>query len=191
MVATPRILIAGQSALAAAFACLLHRAGHEVTLLGEAWKGHEITLRGLWGDCHAGGLRRATTIAELAGTYEMIVLTSAHDASALRPFSTSDSLALALPSDRKTLEAIADFFGPEQTLGARLFGRVIAPTSGEAEVVQADSRLLIGPLEVSDCVMMEQIHRWIRAFQAAHIPCQASADILRASNGKLPASHAN
>lgn len=178
MLAAPRILIAGQSPLASAFACLLRCAGHEVTLLGGVWPSHEVILRGLWGDCHAGGFRRANTPAELTGTYELIVLTAAKDAAALRPFATSNSLALALSSDRETLEAIADIFGPEQTLGTRRFGRVIAPTPGEAEVVEADRPLSIGPLEVSDCVMMEQIHRWIRAFQAAHIPCQASTDIL-------------
>lgn len=177
MSATPRILIAGHSALASSCACLLRRAGHDVTLIGNNNQ-KEITLHSLWGDCRASGFHHANTTADLSGAYDLIVLTDPRDASRLRPFAADESLALALLSDRETLDAVAKVFGPEQTLGAQLVSRAIASDTGEAAVAASEKPLAIGPLEVSDCVMMENIHRWIRAFQAAGIPCEATTNIV-------------
>jgi 2-dehydropantoate 2-reductase len=38
--------------------------------------------------------------------------------------------------------------------------------------------IIMGPLEVSDCVMFERIHYWIRAFKRANIPCEHTVRIL-------------
>jgi 2-dehydropantoate 2-reductase len=38
--------------------------------------------------------------------------------------------------------------------------------------------IVIGPLQVSDCVMMEKIHSWIRQFNQAEIPFEPTTRIL-------------
>jgi ketopantoate reductase len=188
--AVPKILIAGCSAIGSVFAYLLRRAGHDVTLLGGAWQNPTRSLKvsGLWGSGHADGFCYANTIDDLDGDYDLIIFSDAATAvDSFRPFATTANLALALSNDLRIIDAIASVFGAEQTLGAcASFGaKIIAP--GQV-VVDSNGPIAIGPLEVSDCVMMEQIHGWIRAFQAAHLPCVATTEILTLLNGNTGAA---
>src|SRR5262245_66530927 len=69
-------------------------------------------------------------------------------------------------------------FGAERSLGANFLVGAIIPEAGRVTVTVQAAPVIIGPLEVSDCVMLERIHYWINAFQRANIPCEHTVRIL-------------
>ncbi|MBM4261197.1 MAG: hypothetical protein FJ145_07105 [Deltaproteobacteria bacterium] len=190
MSAPSRVLIAGHNADACVFACLLRHAGYDVALLGAAWQPAQgLRLRGLWGAYDAEGFQHANTIDELTGAYSLMLLVETHQVAQLRSYAPAEGLALALSDDLRTLDTIAAGFGAEQTLGARLGFSATLTAPAHVSIDGSHGPTLIGPLEVSDCVMMEQIHSWIRAFQAARIPCAATPDMLAYVDGKSTVGH--
>jgi 2-dehydropantoate 2-reductase len=63
-------------------------------------------------------------------------------------------------------------------LGANVLVGAIIPEAGRVTVTVQAAPVIIGPLEVSDCVTLERIHYWIKAFQRANIPCEHTVRIL-------------
>lgn len=185
----PKILIAGCGAIGSVIGCLLREVGHDVTLLGRRWhleavRNGGLTIEGIWGHHQAHGFHIATDTAELSGSYDLIIFTvksfdteSMTDALALRL--KQGGLALSMQNGLGNLEALAARFGAERSLGANILVGAELPAPGIARVTVQASPIIIGPLEVSDCVMLENIHAWIRSFQEASIPCLATPHILR------------
>jgi 2-dehydropantoate 2-reductase len=184
----PKILVAGCGAVGSVIGCLLRHAGHDVTLFGrashlDAVKSGGLAIDGIWGHHQATDFRIATGIAELAVGYDLIIFS-------VKSFDTetmieavgsrlkADGLALSLQNGLGNVEALAARFGADRSLGANVLvgAELVAP--GKARVTVQASPIIIGPLEVSDCVMMEAVHSWTRAFQAAKIPCAATPNIL-------------
>jgi len=183
----PRILIAGCGAIGSVFGCLLRQAGHDVTLLGRPWhlsaiRSRGLRLDGIWGEHFAAGFELATSASELTGLYDLVIVAvKAYDTAAMVQavcrFAAPDSLALSLQNGLGNVESLAASFGPERSLGANvLVGAKVTEPGRVAIPVQA-APIVMGPVEVSDCVLMEQSHFWVRTFEAARIPCEATARI--------------
>lgn len=183
-----RILIAGCGAIGSIFACLLRQAGHDVTLLGRpphldaiAFQG--LYLDGIWGSHHAAGFHLAATATDLTGPFELILITvKAYDTQimvdAVAPLIDSEGLVVSLQNGLGNLEILARAFGPERSLGANVLVGATIPEPGRVTVTVQAAPIVLGPLEISDCVMMERIHAWVRAFNAANIPCEATTRVL-------------
>jgi 2-dehydropantoate 2-reductase len=182
------ILVAGCGAIGSVVGCLLREAGHEVTLLGRpahltAIGARGLRMDGIWGEHHAGGFRLATQIDEVGGPYRLILITvKAFDTESLVPrlfaLADDDTLAISLQNGLGNLELLARTFGAGRSLGANVLVGAEIPEPGRVTVTVQAAPLVIGPLEASDCVLMERIDAWKRAFNGAGIPCEVTARIL-------------
>jgi len=187
MSAHPRILIAGCGAIGSVFGCLLRQAGHDVTLLGRPWhlsaiRSRGLRLDGIWGIHFAAGFDLATSPSELTGPYDLVIVAvKAYDTAAMVQsvcrFAAPDSLALSLQNGLGNVESLAAIFGAERSLGANVLVGAKITEPGRVTITVQAAPIVIGPVEVSDCVLMEQIHFWARTFEAASIPCAATARI--------------
>ncbi len=184
----PRILIAGCGAIGSIFACLLRQAGHDVTLLGRqphlsAIASHGLYLDGIWGRHYASSFQLATTVADLSPPYDLVLISvKSYDTQAMveavAPLINGDGLAVSLQNGLGNLEILARAFGPERSLGANVLVGATLPAPGRVTVTVQAAPIILGPLEVSDCVMMERIHAWTETFKAAMIPCETTTRIL-------------
>jgi len=183
-----RILIAGCGAIGSIFACLLGAAGHDVTILGRALHLDAIAARGLrldgiWGDHFAGDFHVATTAAGIYGPFNLVLIAvKAYDTQsmvdAVAPLVAADGLAVSLQNGLGNIEILARAFGPEKSLGANVLVGATIPEPGRVTVTVQAAPIILGPLEISDCVMLEKIHAWVRAFNAAAIPCEFTTRVL-------------
>jgi len=188
MYSNPRILVAGCGAIGSVFGCLLREAGHDVALLGrenhiQAIHAGGLRLDGIWGDHYADGFSLATKISDLSGIYDLVLISvKSYDTESIArdvaAFINDDGLVASLQNGLGNIETLAKIFGPERSLGANVLVGATIPEAGRATVTVQAAPVIIGPLEVSDCVTMERIHCWIRAFKQAHIPCAATVQIL-------------
>src|SRR5262245_66531299 len=80
-----------------------------------------------------------------------------------------DGLVVSLQNGLGNIETLAKIFGGERSLGANVLVGAIIPEAGRVTVTVQAAPIIIGPLEVSDCVMLEWIHDWIKVFQRANI----------------------
>lgn len=168
--------------------CLLRQAGHDVTLLGrarhlDAVRTLGLSMDGIWGQHQAVDFHIATDAAQLSEIYDLIIV-------AVKSFDTesmigavasrlkADGLALSMQNGLGNIEILARHFGADRSLGANILVGAEISAPGRVTVTVQASPIVMGPLEVSDCVMMEKIHRWVDAFQEAKVPCEATARIL-------------
>jgi 2-dehydropantoate 2-reductase len=185
--AAHRILVAGCGAIGSTFACLLRQAGHDVTLLGRPAHLAAIRLRGLrmdgiWGPHFADGFHLATEIDQLSGPYQLILVSvKAYDTEPLverlSRLLDKDGLAISLQNGLGNVETLARAFGAERSLGANVLVGAEIPEPGRVTVTVQAAPVVIGPLEPSDCVLMEIIHAWRRAFNDAGLPCETTIRI--------------
>ena len=184
----PRILIAGCGAIGSVFACFLRQAGHDVTLLGRqsqlsAIASRGLSLDGIWGRHYANHFHLATTVADLSSPYDLVLIAvKAYDTQAMVDAVASlvagEGLAVSLQNGLGNLEILARAFGPQRSLGANVLVGATIPAPGQVTVTVQAAPIILGPLEVSDCVMLERIHAWVEAFKAAMIPCETTVIIL-------------
>ncbi len=186
--AEQRILIAGCGAIGSVIGCLLKQAGHDVTLLGRAWHLDAIGRQGLrvdgiWAEHYADGFHLAYNTSTCTGPYDLILIAvKSYDTDLMvrqvTPLLKADGLALSLQNGLGNIETLAQAFGPERSLGASVLVGAEISEAGTVKVTVQAAPIVIGPLEVSDCVLMEKIHSWIGHFKQAQIPCEATTRIL-------------
>lgn len=117
MASAPRILIAGCGAIGSIFACLLRQTGYDVTILGRAFHLDAIAVRGLrlngiWGDHFATDFNVATTAAEIAGTFGLVLIAvKSYDTQSMvdtvAPLITADGIAISLQNGLGNVEILA------------------------------------------------------------------------------------
>jgi 2-dehydropantoate 2-reductase len=188
MYSNSRILVAGCGAIGSVFGCLLRAAGHRVALLGRenhltAIRSGGLRLDGIWGNHYADGFELATKTTDLSGVYDLVLISvKAYDTESMArdiyPVIDRDGLVVSLQNGLGNIETLAKIFGAERSLGANVLVGAIIPEAGRVTVTVQAAPIIIGPAEVSDCVILERIHYWIRAFKLADIPCEATARIL-------------
>jgi 2-dehydropantoate 2-reductase len=188
MYSNSRILVAGCGAIGSVFGCLLREAGHNVALLGReshlrAIHTSGLKLDGIWGDHYADGFELATRANDLSGIYDLaLVSVKAYDtesmARQIAAVIEHDGLVVSLQNGLGNIEILAEIFGAERSLGANVLVGAMIPAAGKVTVTVQAAPIIIGPLEISDCVTLERIHYWIRAFKCAGIPCEATTRIL-------------
>ena len=183
-----RILIAGCGAIGSIFACLLRQAEYDVTILGRPFHLNAIAagglrLDGIWGDHYASDFHVATTAAEISGPFDLVLIAvKAYDTlsmvEAVAPLIADEGIAVSLQNGLGNIEILARAFGPERSLGANVLVGAAIPQPGRVTVTVQAAPIILGPLEISDCVMLEKIHAWARAFNGAAIPCESTTRVL-------------
>src|SRR5262245_62754504 len=188
MYSNARILVAGCGGIGSVFGCLLREAGRKVKLLGR--KSHltaidtgGLRLDGIWGDHYADGFQLVTQTTDLSGLYDHVLISvEAYDTESMAHdicgVIDRDGLVVSLQDGLGNIETLAKIFGGERSLGANVLVGAIIPEAGRVTVTVQAAPIIIGPLEVSDCVMLEWIHDWIKVFQRANIPCEHTVRIL-------------
>lgn len=186
--AEQRILIAGCGAIGSVIGCLLKQAGHDVTLLGRAWhldaiRRQGLRVDGIWAKHYANGFHLSYNASTCTGPYDLIIIAvKSYDTDSMvrqvAPLLKTDGLALSMQNGLANIETLAKAFGSERSLGASVLVGAEISDAGKARVTVQAAPIIIGPLEVSDCVLMEKIHSWIRYFNQAQIPCEATTRIL-------------
>ncbi|MBI2986628.1 MAG: ketopantoate reductase family protein [Deltaproteobacteria bacterium] len=182
-----QILIAGCGAIGSIFACLLRKAGHEVTLLGRAWhlnaiRATGLEMDGLWGRHHAEGFKLATRLTGLSDRYDLILISvKAYDTERivrqLVPFLGQDGIAISLQNGLGNVEALAEALGPQKSLGASILvgARILEP--GQVTVTVQAAPIIIGPLDPT-AGSMEKCRLWVSLFSRAGIPSKPTEQIL-------------
>ena len=188
MYSNSKILVAGCGAIGSVFGCLLREAGHTVALLGreshlKAIRTDGLRLDGIWGDHYADGFELATRADDLSGVYDLALISvKAYDTESMArnicPVVDRDGLVVSLQNGLGNLEILARIFGADRSLGANVLVGAMIPQAGRVTVTVQAAPVIIGPLEMADCVTLERIHHWIRAFKRADIPCEATVRIL-------------
>jgi 2-dehydropantoate 2-reductase len=195
MPAERRILIAGCGAIGSVIGCLLKQAGHDVTLLGRPWHldavGRQgLRVDGIWAEHYAADFHLAYDPSMCTGVYDLIIIAvKSYDTESMvrqvAPLLNEDGVALSMQNGLDNIEILARAFGPERSLGASVLVGAKIPKPGTATVTVQAAPIVIGPLELSDCVMMEKIHSWIRHFNLAKIPCEVTTRIVSCLWGKV------
>ena len=184
----PKILIAGSGAVGSVFGGLLREAGHEVTLLGRDWHLRAIEavgleISGIWGDHRADGFRLATRVADLSGSYDLILVSvKAYDTRQIvqevAPYLRPGGLAIALQNGLGNLETLAEVIGPGGSLGGSVLIGAKIPGPGKVTVTVYAAPVVIGPLDSSSTGCMELTRFWASLFSRMGIPCEPTDQIL-------------
>src|SRR5215813_11818830 len=181
MYGNAKILVAGCGGIGSVFGCLLREAGHKVTLLGReshltAIDTCGLRLDGIWGDHYADGFQLVTQTTDLSGLYDLVLISvKAYDTESMARdiygVIDRDGLVVSLQNGLGNIETLARIFGAERSLGANVLVGAIIPEAGRVTVTVQAAPIIIGPLEVSDCVMLERIHYYIQALHRALTHC--------------------
>ncbi len=142
-----------------------------------------LYLDGIWGRHYADHFQLATTVTDLSPPYDLVLISvKSYDTQAMveavAPLIDRDGLAVSLQNGLGNLEILARAFGAERSLGANVLVGATLPAPGRVTVTVQAAPIVVGPLELSDCVMMEKIHAWVEAFKSAMIPCETTVRIV-------------
>ncbi len=183
-----RILIAGCGAIGSVFACLLRKAGYEVTLLGrrrhlDAIRSARLEVDGIWGHHRAEGFELATEATQLLPPYDLIIISvKAYDTQQLidqlAPCLHPKGRALSLQNGLGNVELLASVFGAARSLGASVLVGAKIPELGKATVTVQAAPTIFGPLDASAGEFMEKCRSWARGFNQARIPSETTDQIL-------------
>jgi 2-dehydropantoate 2-reductase len=153
------ILIAGAGSIGSVIGAKLRAAGYPVTLLGrrrhlEAIAARGLELSGLFGD-HLGlqaarGFTLADDPARLDVPFPLILFTvksydTAAMARALAGRLAADGVIVSMQNGLGNLETLAEHFGPNRVLGARVIFGAELPRPGAAHVTVFAEPVAIGP----------------------------------------------
>lgn len=180
-----RILVVGAGALGSLYGGFLRLAGHDVTLLGrgphlEAVRAGGLAIDGIFGAAHARGFAIATSPADAAGPFDLVVLAvKSYDVATateeLPPLLAREGALLALQNGLGHLEMLADRFGAERVLAAPvLIGATIA-AAGHVRVTVYAKPVKIGPMRPGG---FPQARRWAECLAAARIPSEPTDRLL-------------
>lgn len=188
-----RILVVGLGALGTVFSCLLQNDGHEVMAfdckeLVTAVQNNETRVTGIWGD-HSAKLAGVTSsVKDLKGTFDLIILT-------VKSFDTVNALnqvkGAVGPTTRVVLaqngfgnyEAAQALISKENLIVGRvIFGaETIAPGYSKVTVI-ADDVILGSPGSV---IPDQEVEAIAAAINQAGVPTRASNEVLKYLWGKI------
>ena len=188
-----KYLVMGAGALGSVFGGLLAEQGHDVTFVGlddhlKAMKSHGLRVSGIWGEHTINDVCAYYGTAELAGTFDVVLLSvkSYFTADVIRqtlPFITDETLVFSIQNGLGNWEAIAEVVGWNRTVGARvIFGAEIVEPGTAKVTVYADKVLLGSPTGEAPQDMIRQV---CDDFNAAGIPSAISEEIAASLWGKI------
>jgi 2-dehydropantoate 2-reductase len=191
-----RLLIYGAGALGQALACMLAADGHQVDMILrprfiDAIKHTGLAVRGIFGDFHvtADRLGLFASMAECAGRhYDMILVsTKTYDLDAairdIADLPDQSCPVVSMHNGCGNLEKLAEQFGPERSLAARIITGFTIEQPGIVRItVSADAIHLGGTIPGS---IPPAAHQLAVALQRAGHPCVAVADVRQSLYAKL------
>lgn len=153
----PPILIAGAGAIGSVMGGMLRRANHPVTMLGRATHLEKISrdglrITGLFGDHQVSGFSLANEPAQLAGPFDLILLTvKSYDTPAMcdsiAHLLSPDGLIVSMQNGLGNIEIMVERFGAARVLGGRvIFGAEMA-AAGAVKVTVFAQPVAVGPAE--------------------------------------------
>ncbi len=151
-----RYLVVGTGALGSVFGGLLQHSGHKVAYLGrgehfEQAQVQGLSLDGIWGEFHVGPITPAGLEAQTPETYEVILLcvksfATRETCRQLRGRLAPRGLIISVQNGLGNLEIIAQEFGAERTVGARVIFGAQVTRPGLVTVTVYAAPVLLGAL---------------------------------------------
>jgi 2-dehydropantoate 2-reductase len=186
-----RILIAGAGAIGSVIGAMLHRAGHQVTMLGrrehlDAARRDGLRISGLLGEHIARGIDAVEDATRLDGRFDLILVTvkpydTAQITDAIASRLAPDGFVVSLQNGLGNIEALAARFGIERVLGGRVIFGAEIPSPGASHVTVFADPIAIGPdpAQQSDTVSLGRAAREIASIlDGAGVPTVAVDDIM-------------
>ncbi len=177
-----RVLIYGAGSVGSVVGGFMAKGGHEITLVGrashmDAINQNGLRISGIWGEHQIHGLKTATDLSSISGSFDLIVLAvKSYDtraaAEALRPFVGKDTVVCSYQNGLGNAEIMAEVLGWEHVLDARVIYGVWLPEPGHAEVTVTADATAIGCYR--DAVPMARIEAVAKAMNDSGIPTHAT-----------------
>jgi 2-dehydropantoate 2-reductase len=174
------VLVAGVGAVGSVLACLLAESGHRVTALARGDQARalavgEVVCEGIWGT-HRARVAVAEDAEALADSYDAIFFTGKtfHLDALLRvagPRLAADGVAVACQNGLGSWEKLAEAYGAERTLAARVIFGATVPEPGRVRVTVEAEPVAIGAPAGAPA---EAAGRWAGIVDAAGVPCRAT-----------------
>ncbi len=182
-----RVLIAGAGAVGSVIGGLLAVAGHDVTLLGrrahlDAIARDGLAIDGLWGEHRIRNLGLAAAVADVAGTFDAVLLT-------VKSFDTAEMLAsvagrveahgcvISLQNGLGNVEQVVASVGAERALGGRVIFGAAVPTPGAARVTVFADPIALGAGVTGNPVAEGRAREWAARFVAAGVPTELAPSL--------------
>lgn len=182
-----RVLVAGAGAVGSVVGGLLAAAGHQVTLLGRAphlavIAAEGLVIEGLWGEHRVTGMALATTVGELNGGFDAVLLTvksfdTAATLAAVRDRVASDGCVISLQNGLGNVEQVAAAVGKNRALGARVIFGAVVPSPGVARVTVFADPIALGAAVPGNGAVEKTARVWAERFAAAGIPTEYTPDV--------------
>lgn len=182
-----RVLVAGAGAVGSVIGGMLAAAGHSVTLLGRpahlgAIASGGLALEGLWGERTVRDLTVATTVDDLAGPYEAVLLTvKSYDTAAtlamVRGLVAADGCVIAMQNGLGNVEQVVEAVGPRRALGARVIFGAILPRPGVARVTVFADPVALGPAVAGTAAAEALADAWVARFAEAGVPTERTTGL--------------
>lgn len=180
----PRILVAGCGAIGSVFGSFLRKAGHDITLLGRSWHldaiaRNGLSVDGIWGTHHAHGFQLASRPQDLSGRYDVIFVgVKSFDTAAIigeiAPYWDAEGIVVSLQNGLGNVEALAEQFGADRSLGANILVGATIPEPGRVTVTVQAASVMIGPVDAAAADSMERANALAQLMDQAGIPCRAT-----------------
>ena len=182
-----RVLVAGAGAVGSVVGGLLAAAGHAVTLLGraghlEAVAARGLRLEGLWGEREIDALAVATSVAELRGPFDAVLLTvKSYDTAAMvaatAPLVAGDGCMMTLQNGLGNVDHVVASVGPERALGARVIFGAAIPRPGVALVTVCADPVAVGAAVAGASPAEARARAWAERFAAAGVSAEYTATL--------------
>ena len=187
-----RVLVAGCGAIGSVFACLLGRAGHDVSVLvrpAQAAKIRDcgISITGIWGEHHTTKVRALSRAEELDRAYDCVLVTckSYQTAALLEEIGDragAEGVAVSLQNGLGNVERLEKVYGTDRVLAGRvIFGAELSAAGSVRVTVEAEPVLIGRYAGGGDA----RARLWAASFDRAGIACQASDSIRSALWAKI------
>jgi 2-dehydropantoate 2-reductase len=182
-----RVLVAGAGAVGSVVGGLLAAAGHRVTLLGRsahlrAIAADGLAIEGLWGAHRIRGLELATSVEEVAGPFDAVLLSvKAFDTAAMLAATAdlvaADGCVISLQNGLGNIEQVAAMVGAERALGGRVIFGAAVPEPGRALVTVFADPIALGAAVAGNAVAEARAREWTERFAAAGVPTELTTSL--------------
>ncbi len=187
-----KVLVAGSGAIGSVFACLLSRAGHEVTALARgaqlgALVSRGVRMIGIWGEHEVAGLNAVGSVEALDSGYDGILVCCKSFQTVELCRQVGDRLAeggraISLQNGLGNIEVLQSVFGDSRSLAARvIFGAVLDEPGLVRVTVEAAPVLVGNPAGGADASAVQ----WAAIFDSAGVNCRPSETVMGALWGKV------
>ncbi len=136
-----------------------------------------LAIEGLWGEHRIRGLELATSVEEVAGPFDAVLLTvKAFDTAAMLAATAgvarADGCVISLQNGLGNIEQVAATVGAERALGGRVIFGAAVPEPGRALVTVFADPIALGAAVAGNAAAEARAREWTERLAAAGVPTE-------------------